>query len=155
MDTRTCMAESIRCSPETTIILLIGYTPIQIKCFLKMREERRHTWPHPTYRKCLFIVTYLQPLSSLSRPPFSTESFQLSLPGYRASQVALGIKNPLASAGDPREAGSIPESGRSLEVESNNPLQYSCPENSVDRGDWCATVHKTARSRTQLSDWTL
>ena len=46
------------------------------------------------------------------------------------------IKNPLASAGDPREAGSIPESGRSLEVENGNPLQYSCLENSMDRGDW-------------------
>jgi len=83
---------------------------------------------------------------------FSTESFQLPLPGYGASQVALVINNPPASAGDPREAGSIPESGRSLEVENGNPLQYSCLENSMDRGDWCATVQETARSRTQLSD---
>ena len=66
----------------------------------------------------------------------------------RASQVALVIKNPLASAGDPRDAGSIPESGRSLEVENGNPLQYSCLENSMDRGDWCAVVHLITKSQT-------
>jgi len=44
----------------------------------------------------------------------------------RASQVALVIKNPPASAGDIRDAGSIPGSGRSPEEGHGNPLQYSC-----------------------------
>ena len=35
----------------------------------------------------------------------------------------------------------------------NNPLQYSCLENSVDRGDWCTTVHGVAKSWTWLSNW--
>ena len=35
-----------------------------------------------------------------------------------------------------------------------NPLQYSCLENPVDRGAWCATVHGVAKSRTRLSDLT-
>ena len=51
-----------------------------------------------------------------------------------ASQVALVVKNPPANAGDSREAGSIPGLGRSPGVGNGNPLQYSCLENSTDRG---------------------
>ena len=39
MDTCTCMAESLRCSPETTTTLLIDYTPIQSKEFEKKKKE--------------------------------------------------------------------------------------------------------------------
>ena len=48
------------------------------------------------------------------------------------------VKNPLANAGDQRDVGLIPGSGRSPGVENGNHLQYSCLENSMDRG---ATVH--------------
>ena len=63
------------------------------------------------------------------------------------------VKNPPANTGDTREAGSIPGLGRSPGVGNGNPLQYSCLENSVDRGDWWATVYVVTKSRTQLSDW--
>ena len=43
------------------------------------------------------------------------------------------IKHPPANAGDARDAGSIPESGRSPRVGNGNPLQYSCPGNSMDK----------------------
>ena len=49
------------------------------------------------------------------------------------------------SAGDP---GSIPESGRSPGEGTNYPLQYSCLQNSLDRGAWQATVHGDAESQT-------
>ena len=39
-----------------------------------------------------------------------------------------------------------------LGVGSGNPLQYSCLENSIDRGAWWATVHGGAKSQTRLSD---
>ena len=68
----------------------------------------------------------------------------------RASQVALVIKNPPASAGDIRDAGSIPGSGRSPEEGHGNPLQYSCLENPMDRGASRATVHAVSKSPTQL-----
>ena len=50
------------------------------------------------------------------------------------------VKNLPANAGDLRDAGSIPGSGRSLEG-NGSPLQDSCPENPRDRGGWRATVH--------------
>ena len=53
------------------------------------------------------------------------------------------------SAGD---LGSIPGSGRSLGEGHGNPLQYSCLGNSMDRELWWVTVHRVAKSWTQLSD---
>ena len=44
------------------------------------------------------------------------------------------IKNPPANAGDTRDMGLIPGSGRSPRVGNGNPLQYSCLENPMDRG---------------------
>ena len=51
------------------------------------------------------------------------------------------IKNLPANAGDIREVSLIPGSGRPLRGGHVNPLQYSCLENSMDRGAWQATVH--------------
>ena len=49
-----------------------------------------------------------------------------------ASQVALVVKNPPASAGDIRDLGSIPGLGRSPGVGKGYPLKYSGLENSMD-----------------------
>ena len=51
--------------------------------------------------------------------------------------------------------GSIPGLGRSLGGGNGNPVQYSCLENSMDRGAWWAIVHGVAKSWTQLSDVTI
>ena len=59
------------------------------------------------------------------------------------------VKNLPANA---RDASSTPGSGRSPGVGNGNPLQYSCLENSMDRGVWQATVHKVAKSQTGLSN---
>ena len=64
-----------------------------------------------------------------------------------ASQVVQVVKNVLANAGDARDMGSLPGSGRSPGVGNGNPLQYSCLKNSMDRGAWWATVHGVARVR--------
>ena len=65
-----------------------------------------------------------------------------------ASQVALGVESLPASAGDIRDAGLIPGSGRFPGGEHGNPLQYSCLETPMDRGDWWDTVHRVAKSWT-------
>ena len=57
------------------------------------------------------------------------------------------VKDLPASAGDTGDAGDVSlmhESGRSPGGESGNPLQYSCLENSMDRGAWWAIVHGVA-----------
>ena len=64
------------------------------------------------------------------------------------NQVALVVKNPLANAGDVRDAGLIPGSGRSPGGGPGNPFQYSCLENPMDRGTWWATVPGVMESRT-------
>ena len=62
------------------------------------------------------------------------------------SQVVLVVKNRPASAGDLRDVGSIPGSGRPPGEGNGNPLQYSCLENPMDREAWWATVHGVAKS---------
>ena len=57
-----------------------------------------------------------------------------------------GKKNSSASAGDARDVGSIPGSGRSPRGGHGNPQQYSCLENPMDRGACRATVHVAAES---------
>ena len=47
---------------------------------------------------------------------------------------------------------SISGSGRSPGEGNGSSLQYSCLENSMDREAWWATVHRVAKSLTQLSD---
>ena len=54
--------------------------------------------------------------------------------------AALLVKNPPANAGDARDMGWIPGSGRSPGVGNGHPLQYSCLENSMDIGVCQATV---------------
>ena len=65
----------------------------------------------------------------------------------QASQVVLVVKNLPANAGDIRDVGSTPGSGRSPGRGHGNPLQYSCLENLMDRGAWWATVHGVAEVR--------
>ena len=54
------------------------------------------------------------------------------------------VKNAPANAGG---MGLIPGSGRSPGVGNGNPLQYSCLENSMDRGTWQATVHVVTKNQ--------
>ena len=56
-------------------------------------------------------------------------------------------KESTCNAGD---TGLIPGSGRSPGRGHGNPVQYSCLENPMDRGDWWTTVHSVAKSLTQL-----
>ena len=66
------------------------------------------------------------------------------------SLVAQMVKNPPANEGDTGDPGLILGSGRSPGGGNGNPFQYSCLENSVDRGAWWTTVHGVAKSQTQL-----
>ena len=64
----------------------------------------------------------------------------------------LSGKESACNAGNSGDVHSIPVSGRSPGGINGNPLQYSCLENSMDRGVWQATAHGLAKRQTQLSD---
>ena len=55
------------------------------------------------------------------------------------------VKNPTANAGDIRDTHTIPGLGRFPGGGNSNPLQYTCLENPMDRGDWRATVHRSSK----------
>ena len=66
--------------------------------------------------------------------------------------MVLVVKNPPANAGDVRDVGSIPGSGKSPGRRHGNALQHSCLENPMDRGAWQATVYGLQRVRQDRSD---
>ena len=65
-------------------------------------------------------------------------------------QMAVVVKNMSVNAKDIRDMGSIPGLGRSPRGGHGNPLQYSCLENPMERGEWWATVHRITKSQTRL-----
>ena len=74
---------------------------------------------------------------------------------YGTSQAVLMVANLPADAGHVRGWNSTPQDSirglrRSSGEGNGNPLQYSCLENLMDRGAWRATIHRTAKSQTQL-----
>ena len=64
------------------------------------------------------------------------------------------VKNSRANEGDIRDVGSVPRLGRSPGGGNGYPLQYSCLENSMDRGAWRAIAHGVTKSQTRLRDYT-
>ena len=112
------------------------------------------TWKQPKFPSTdewikkkwyMYIVEYYSAIKKNEIMPFA--------PTWGASQVALVVKNPPASAGDLRDTGSIPGSGRSPGGGHGHPLQCSCLENPMGRGAWWAAVHRVAQSRTRLKQF--
>ena len=69
--------------------------------------------------------------------------------------LSLVVKNPPANAGDVRDTGLIPGSGRSSGGGHGNPLQYSCLENPMDRGACWVRVHGVAQNQTPLRRYSI
>ena len=64
------------------------------------------------------------------------------------------VKNLPANAGRTGNKSLIPGSGRAPEEGNGTPLQFSCLENSMDRGAWQATGHRVTTNQIQLSERT-
>ena len=113
---------------------------------MELRNDKKHDSVSQP-RACTWAARQSQDATvSMWADRFSGEQLALGLPRWHSG------KNPPANAGDARDVGSTPGSGRSPGREHGNPLQYSCLENSMDRGAWWATVHGVTKSRTWLSD---
>ena len=116
-------------------------TPLSIRLHaVKSAAYYLNTWHGPDYQN---ILSYTQ---THSPSPLSPNGYWIGL----SYHMALVVKSLLASAGDIRDVGSIPGSGRSPEGANGNPLQYSCLENPMDRGAWRAVVQRVAKSRAGL-----
>ena len=116
--------------------LFSSYFDLLILFFPNMTSTCLHLHFYSSFPTCLNAL-----------PLFSHSLFPTQCP---RPQVALAVKNLPFRAGDLRDMGLIPESGRSLEEGNGNPLQYSCLENPMDRGAWLAMVQSVAKSRTRL-----
>ena len=100
-------------------------------------------------------LSFIYFLSSL----FASISIHCSGESSLQSQVdmALGLprwlsgKESACSTGDTGDKGAIPGLGRSPRGRNGNLLQFSCLENSTDRGAWQATVHGVTKGQTGLS----
>ena len=106
-------------------------------------HERRHGFPTKTIGSLIMI--------SLSK---THEHYLINkILGNRTltSSNSAFLWKELTSAGD---MGLIPGWGKSPGEGNGNPFQHSCLENSMDGGDWQATVHGIAKSWTPLSDFT-
>ena len=85
-------------------------------------------------------------LRTIPKPP----SWKGALLLYTGFLVGSDSKESVCNAGD---TVLIPGSGRLPGEGDGYQLQYSCLENSKDRGAWWATVHGVTKSQTRLSDW--
>ena len=90
----------------------------------------------------LTSATWSLRLASTDAQPLMAQEHR-SRTTEQASWVALVVKNPPARAGAVRDEGAIPGLGRSPREGNDNPLQYSCLGNLMDRG-----VHGVAKSQT-------
>ena len=89
-------------------------------------------------------------MSTASVIQIKTYSFLSLYPQDRGFPGGDGGKEPSTNAGDVKDTGSIPRSGRSPGGKHGNPLQYSCLENPMNREAWMATVQRVEKSQTQL-----
>ena len=129
-------------------------TPTQVQCFMGLRcsPSGWHIDIEPMASvKVLWTESFPQYLWADTPTPsviiFGDMGFQDVI---RASRMALAIKNLAANYRDIRDTSLIPWSGRSPGRGHDNPLQYSCLENPMDRGAWWATVHRVTKSQTEL-----
>ena len=108
------------------------------------------------YLVTLFLIFFLVIFilfSTVAAPVYISINSAQSCFFYISFPIFPGGSDGKASARNAGDPGWISGLGRSLGEGNGNPLQYSCLENSMDRGAWWATVHGVTKSRTQLSDF--
>ena len=141
----SAVLESSVCQRPLRKIILLFPTRAQIlfSCppsSLRFRGRRPHAELQEEHPDCL-IQSWPHMTPAMDMGPY-----QGNMRGFPGSSVG---KESACSSGDP---GSIPGLGRSPGEGNDNPLQYPCLENLMDRGTWWIAVHGVTKSQAQLSD---
>ena len=118
---------------------------IALACFTRSKLNCDH---YICYKASHFFQ-----VSSLTAVFLSLIYYEKGIVIFWASSMAQLVKNSPANAGDTRDTSLIPGSERSPGEGNGNALQYSCLENSMDRGAWWAIVHGVAKSQTGLRNF--
>ena len=100
-----------------------------------------------------YIIEVVHTCKIINVQGYLIKNYAYSPPKLEISK-RLVVKNPPANAGDTKDSGSRPGSGRVPGVGNGNLLQYSCLENSMGRGAWQVTVHRVTKSQTWWSTHT-
>ena len=112
-------------------------------------QESDMTWWSNHHPKIRLVFTFLNVFGEEAKE----EWYVMICANYMKYTGGPVVKNPPANAGDTRDMGSIPGSGRSPEEGNGNPPQHSCLKNPMNRGAWQAIVYEVAKSQTWLNDW--
>ena len=130
------------------------YCSLALKSAICEDIQRNHKQSQTLYLKSKkahqLILSVLQGIRVGRDQDWEAIDLAHSAAPQQASQAVVAVKNPATDAGDTRDKGSIPGPGRRPGGGHGNPLQYSCLENSTDRGAWGAAVHRVPKSWTQL-----
>ena len=125
-------------------------------CPRKIMQALKQLFHHFPVSSRLVIWVYTAEVLENQKPIWTKDPAPLNNLGQiiliHWSSISLGLHRWHSGKGSPCNAGDvglIPGLGRSPEVGNGNPLQYSCLENSMDRGGWQTTVHGVAKSQTE------
>ena len=139
--------ERKRHNSERILIKILTRTPKKDVFFFSWLSKFNHFLAKFVYMMIITIKAVTYPYMNSSSCLFGLcMSWSLLCIDLWASQVVLVVKNPPANAGDLREVGLIPGSGRCPGGRHGNPLQYLCLENPMDRRAWQATARRVANS---------
>ena len=131
-------------TPSWSLINLLDHSRTQrniwlLRLLMCHNQMEAIHWTRYRDRAWGFSATWLSMLPewlSVHQPRSSLNPFVLCSYGdyFTQTRTHTVVNNPLAAAGDSRDKGLIPALGRSPGVGNGNLLQYSCLENSIDRG---------------------